>query len=143
MTFPTANVSITNLESSTADPNEARVDLLDAVNKLNLIMAEKNSAGGVTVLDGSGYVPTEYIPPTITTTGTITLAPSTGVVNVQDVLRMTQLPVAAILTITGNVTGDMVMCSNVGNVANNPGIAFYNGTGWRTVAFSSNTFANI
>jgi hypothetical protein len=143
MTFPTANVVTTNLETSTSDPSLARVDLLDAINKLNLIMTEINTAGGAVTLDGSGYIPTARIPATITNSGTITLSSGSGIVNVQDILRLTQLPVASIITLTGNVAGDMAFCSNVGNVASNPGIAFYNGTRWRTLAFSANTFANI
>lgn len=37
MTFPTANVVTTNLDNASDDPSLARADLLDAVNKLNLI----------------------------------------------------------------------------------------------------------
>ena len=144
MTFPTANVSIANLDSATDDPSLARADLLDAVNKLNTIISEGGAAGGVALLNGSGYVSTAQIPSTISTTSAdITLAPSTGVVNIQNILRLTQFPTATILTFTGNVSGDMVMCSNVGNIAANPGVAFYNGSVWRGLPFTANVFVNL
>jgi hypothetical protein len=144
MTFPTANVSIANLDSATDDPSAARADLLDAVQKLNTIISEGGTASGVALLDGSGYLPTTQIPPTITTTSAdITLAPSSGVVNIQNILRLTQFATTTILSFTGNVSGDMVMCSNVGNVAANPGVAFYNGTAWRGLPFTANVFVNL
>jgi hypothetical protein len=143
MTFPTTPIVTDNLDSATDDPSLAREDLLDAVTKLNTIIAEAGLASGVSVLNGSGQVPTAQIPPTITTTGTLTLNPTSGVVNIQNVLRLTQLPTETILTFTGNVSGDMVMCSNVGNVASNPGVAFYNGTAWRGLPFTANVFVNL
>jgi hypothetical protein len=145
MPFPTSTISTDNLDSDSDNPATARGDLLDAVQKLNSIIAGAGTASNVVLSDGSNYISTSQIPPTITTSGTLTLSPSTGVVNIQDILRVTMYPVATILTITGNVSGDMIMCSNVGNIANNPGIAFYNGNTnvWRTLAFGSNTFANI
>jgi hypothetical protein len=144
MTFPTATVSTTNLDSATDDPSLARADLLDAVQKLNTIIDEGGDPNGVALLNGSGYIPTTQIPPTISTTAAdITLAPSTGIVNIQNILRLTQFPRATILAFTANVSGDMVMCSNVGNIAATPGIAFYNGTAWRGLPFTANVFVNL
>jgi hypothetical protein len=144
MAFPTATVSTTNLDSATDDPSLARADLLDAVEKLNTIIDEGGEAGGVAILDGSGYVPNAQINPQISSaSGDITLAPNSGVVNVQNILRITQLPTATILSFTGNVSGDMAMCSNVGNIANNPGIAIYNGTAWRGLPLTANVFINL
>lgn len=144
MTFPTATVNTTNLDSATDDPSQARADLLDAVQKLNTIISEGGSASGVALLDGSGYIPTTQISPTLTTTSAdITLAPNSGIVNIQNILRLTQFPTATILTFTGNVSGDMVMCSNVGNVAGNPGVAFYTGSAWRGLPFTANVFVNL
>jgi hypothetical protein len=145
MPFPSTTISTDNLDSETDNPATARADLLDAVQKLNTIIAGAGTASNVVLSDGSNYISTSQIPPTITVSGTMTLSPSTGIVNIQDILRVTMYPVETILTITGNVSGDMIMCSNIGNIANNPGIAFYDGNVnvWRTLAFSSNTFANI
>lgn len=142
MTFPTANVSIANLDSETDDPSLARTDLLDAVNKLNLIMAEGGAATGVALLDNSAQMPISTIPTTIST-ATLTLAPSNGVVNIQNVLRLNALPTATILNFTGNVAGDIMLCSNVGNVANSTGLAIYNGTVWRGLPLTANVFVNL
>jgi hypothetical protein len=144
MPFPTANVSIANLDSATDDPSLARADLLDAVEKLNLIMHEAGTASGVALLDGSGYIPTAQINPTISTvSGDVTLAPISGVVSVQNILRISQFPTTTILGFTGNVSGDMAMCSNVGNIANNPGVAFYTGNVWVGLPFTANVFVNL
>lgn len=142
MTFPTANVSIANLDSETDDPSLARTDLLNAVNKLNLIMAEGGAATGVALLDNSAQMPISTIPTTIST-ATLTLAPSDGVVNIQNVLRLNALPTATILNFTGNVAGDIMLCSNVGNVANSTGLAIYNGTVWRGLPLTANVFINL
>jgi len=144
MTFPTATVSTSNLDSATDDPSAARADLLDAVQKLNTIITDGGVASGVAILDGSGYLPTAQIPPTISTTSAdITLAPSSGIVNIQNILRLTQFPTSVILSFTSNVSGDMVMCSNVGNIASNPGVAFYNGSAWKGLPFNANVFVTL
>lgn len=143
MTFPTANVVTTNLDNASDDPSLARADLLDAVNKLNLIIAEQNLSQGVVTLDASGYIRTAQIPSTISVGGTQTISPSTGIVNIQNTIRLPAQTTATILAITGAQTGDIVFCSNVGNVANNPGLAIFDGTRWRGLALSGNTFANI
>lgn len=144
MTFPTASVNTTNLDSATDDPSAARADLLDAVQKLNTIITEGGAASGVAILDGSGYVPVAQIPPTISTSSsTISFQPGSGVVQINNVLRLNQLPTATILTFTGNVSGDMVMCSNVGNIASNPGVAFYNGSVWKGLPFNANVFVTL
>lgn len=144
MAFPTGTVNTNNLDSATDDPSLARADLLDAVEKLNTIIDEGGSAGGVAILDGSAYIPATQINPSISSvSGDITLAPDSGVVNVQNILRITQLPTSTILSFTGNVSGDMVMCSNVGNVANNPGIAIFNGNVWRGLPLTANVFVNL
>lgn len=144
MTFPTATVNTNNLDSATDDPSAARADLLDAVQKLNTIIDEGGDPNGVALLDGSGYLPVAAIPPTISTaSGAITFQPGSGVVQINNVLRLNQLPTATILTFTGNVSGDMVMCSNVGNIANNPGIAVFNGNVWRGLPLTANVFVNL
>jgi hypothetical protein len=143
MSFPTVPVNTENLDSDLDNPTLARVDLLDAVEKLNIIINGAGTASNVALLNSSGRIQPNQIPNTISSTGTQVISPSTGVVNIQNILRLTALPTAEIINLTGNIAGDMVLCSNVGNVVANPGMAFYTDQGWRTLAFSSNTFANI
>jgi len=56
MAFPTTAIVTANLSSGTADPSLARVDLLQAVTDLNTIIAEKNTADGVVVLDENAQI---------------------------------------------------------------------------------------
>lgn len=142
MTFPTATISTDNLDSATDDPSAARVDLLDAVEKLNTIIDEADGADGVAILNGSGLIKNEQIPDTISTVGTLTLAPTSGVVNIQDVLRLTMYSKEIILSFDANVAGDMIMCSNVGAV-DTPGIAFFDGTDWKGLPFNANVFVTL
>lgn len=143
MTFPTTAINTANLDSATDDPSLARADLLDAVQKLNTIITEAGDPSGVVVLDGAGFVAQSQIPPTLSPSGDVALVPSTNIVSMQYILRMTPQTVSTIINLTGNIAGDMILCSNVGNVVSNPGLAFYTTSGWRTLAFSANTFANI
>ena len=142
MTFPTTTIATENLDSATDDPSLARVDLLDAVEKLNTIISEAGSADGVAVLDGSGYLPTAQLPTTIST-ATLTLAPTTGVVNIQQVLRLTELNRSVILNFTANAIGDMAVCADIGGTADNPGIVFFKGNVWVGIPFSSNVFVSM
>jgi hypothetical protein len=142
MTFPTANVSISNLDNASDDPSQARADLLDAVNKLNLIITEQNTAGGVVTLDGSGYIATARIPSTISAGGTQTISPSTGIVNIQSIIRLPSQTATTIKAVSSPQQGDIAFCSNVGAVST-PGLAIYSGTAWRGLALTANVFINL
>ena len=146
MAFPTSNVSIANLNSASDDPSLARADLLDAVQKLNTIIDEADTAQGVVTLDSTGFIRTSQIPNTIAVTGTQTLSPSDGIVNIQSRLRLSQVTNAFISNIASPIVGDMAFCSNITSYANitgntEPGIVFYtgagSGSGWHAFVFSS------
>lgn len=144
MAFPSSPVNTTNLDSSADDPSLARADLLDAVTKLNAIIDEVSTAGGVVVLDGSGYIDTAQLPATQTIGGTLTLAPSTEIVNIQSILRLSPKAEADILLIDTPIEGDIALCSNLlSSTANVGGIAFYTGTAWVGLPWSSNVFVSM
>ena len=136
MAFPTATISTDNLDSAADDPSLARGDLLDAVQKLNTIIDEASTADGVCVLDGSGLVPSAQLPSTYSTVGTTTFTPGTGIVNIQDRLRLTPLNNATIVSLSDPQLGDIVIASNISANAG-PGIAFYSGTAWRAIGFGN------
>lgn len=136
MTFPTSQINTTNLDSGTDDPSQARGDLLNAVTALNTIIADAGLADGVCVLNGSGQVPGSQIPSTITAAGTTTFTPGTGIVNIQDRLRLTPLSNATIVSLSDAQLGDIVIASNISANAG-PGIAFYSGTTWRAIGFGN------
>ena len=136
MAFPTTTISTANLDSAADDPSLARGDLLDAVQKLNTIIDEASTADGVCVLDGSGLVPSAQLPATYSTVGTTTFTPGTGIVNIQDRLRLTPLNNATIVALSNPQLGDIVIASNISANAG-PGIAFYSGTAWRGIGFGN------
>jgi hypothetical protein len=93
-----------------------------------------NAANGVLNLDSGGKVATAYLPGTISVSGNQTLSPSTGVVNIQNVLRMRQITFVQLGSFTGTATptaGDVVYLTD--GDAGNPCIAVYNGSQWRTI----------
>ena len=136
MAFPTVQISKDNLDSSTDDPSQARADLLEAVQKLNTIIDEAGTAQGVALLDSSGLLESAQMPTSISAAGTQILSPATGIVNIQDRLRLTSLTNAQILALSGPQLGDMVIAANI-NVSAGPGIAFYSGTAWRAIGFGN------
>ena len=131
MAFPTAQVNTTNLDSSADDPSAARADLLDAVQKLNTIIDEANSALGVALLNSSGKISATAVPNSLTSTGTLQLNPSNGVVSVSDILRMNTLTVTEVNALVGSQAGDMVMVSDgdSGEIT----LAVYDGVYWRRI----------
>ena len=136
MTFPTLQVTTTNLDAGTDSPASARADLLDAVQKLNIIIDEKNTANGVLVLNGSAQVPGSNLPATIApTTGVLTLAPTTGRVKIEDVLRLEQLSTSTVESLSSLAAGDIVYTSD--GDGGDPCLAVYNGTNWLRVALGT------
>lgn len=137
MTFPTATINTTNLDAATDDPSLARTDLFNALVALNTIISEADTASGVALLNGSGQYASAKMPSTLSVTGTQTISPTSGIVSIQDVLRLSQLPTASINALTGSQLGDIVISTdaNAGNAA----ICFYDGTNWRFMGFGNLT----
>ena len=140
MAFPTSQIDTTNLDSDSDSPALARVDLLDAVEKLNTIIADAGTANGVALLNGAGQLDSTAVPLTQTPIGVMTLAPSSNVVNIQDIVRLTAQPKADILAINTATlsTGDITIVSDTPGQAS---IAFFNGTVWQYV--STSTFVTL
>lgn len=138
MTFPSGTViSTDNLDSANDDPSLARVDIYNAVVALNSLIASENLALGVVVLNGSGKIAASLLPNTYATTGNINLTPTTGVVALNRVLRLTQTYTTDLGTVTGTTSptgGDVAYL--IDGDAGNPCLACYDGTNWRVVRFS-------
>lgn len=132
MAFPNNQINTTNLDSDADSPSLARVDLYNAVVALNTIIDGSNAANGVCVLGASGTIGSSQIPLTVSPTGTLVLAPSTGVVKIQDVLRMQTLTTAQVQALTGTV-GDIVYTTD--GDAGQPCLAAYDGSAWRVIRF--------
>jgi len=138
MAFPTGSITTTNLDAATDDPSLARVDLLDAVTKLNTIIAEGGTASGVALLGSGGKLSSAQMPTAITATGVQVLNPTGGVVQIQDILRLTIKTTAeleALDTAGSSNEGDVAYCSN-GN-AGAKTIAIFDGADWKVVALGA------
>ena len=128
MTFPTQQIDTTHLDSGADDPSLARADLLLALQTINTILSTANSGYGVLVLQSDGTVNPTKLPGTLAPTGQLTLNPSNGIVKVQNILRLQQIPASVLLGLTAT-TGDVALCSDID--AGGPAICLYDGTNWK------------
>lgn len=136
MTFPTGTtISTANVDSPDDDPSLARSDIQSAFVALNAVIASANAALGVLLLDGSGLIPGSVMPAAYSTTsGSISLQPANGVVNLNKVLRLTQIVTADLGTVTGTTAasaGDLAYLTD--GDAGSPCLAVYDGSAWRVV----------
>lgn len=134
MTFPTTPITTTNLSSPSADPSLARADLLTAVEYINTIIDEKNTADGVVVLQGDGTIASTLMPTAIRP-NTLTLGPTSTVVKVEDILRLQLIPKLVLMNLTTMIAGDIALSSDAD--AGNPALCFYDGTNWRFMPIST------
>lgn len=132
MAFPNNQISTANLDSDADSPSLARVDLYTAVTTLNTLIAGAGAADGVCVLNSGGTIASNQIPLTVSPTGTLTLAPTSGVVKIEDVLRLQTQTTAQVQALTGTV-GDIVYTTD--GDAGSACLAVYDGTDWRVVRF--------
>lgn len=137
MTFPTGTtIPTTNLDSPDDDPSLARADLYNLVVAFNNLVASENSASGVLVLNGSGKIPSSYLPGSIVVTGTLALQPSNGITSINAALRLSQIVTADLGTATGTTApsaGDLVYLTD--GDAGQPCLGCYDGSKWRIVRF--------
>jgi hypothetical protein len=139
MTFPTGTtISTANVASASSDPSLARQDFYDLIVAFNAILSSYNAAQGVLVLDGSAKIGTNQLPSTVAVTGNQVFQPSTGVVSIQNVLRLTQIYTADLGSQTGTTSpnaGDI--CYLVDGDVGRPCMAVYDGTAWRIVRLAT------
>jgi hypothetical protein len=132
MTFPLGTViSTDHLVSADNDPNLARIDLLALVNAFNLLIASAGTAEGAAVLNVLGQIPVEQLPTNWGGQGDLTLQPGSKIVNVRDILRMTQVYVVDLPLYTLPQLGDTLFL--VDGDAGQPCLSVYDGTNWRVV----------
>jgi len=135
MTFPTTTASTTNLDAGTDSPSSARADLLLALQLLNQIIQSADLASGVPTLDSGGLLKGNQMPLSINPS-TLTLAPTSAVVKIEDRLRLQIMTHAQILALSDPTVGDMCLaCTDLTGAA--PKLAMYDGTNWKYVALST------
>lgn len=137
MTFPITPIPTENLDSPTADPSLARVDILQAITSLNTIMAEVNQAFGVVLLTGDGKLDGTKFPNSLYTDGQCTITAGSNVISLQSLIRLQRVPKDVMLTFTNMIDGDIVLSTDAdgGNLA----LCIYDGTNsqWKYLPMSS------
>ena len=135
MTFPTGTtISTANVASVDSDPSQARADIYNLITAVNSIISSANAALGVLVLDASGRISGTRMPGTFNPTGNLSFQPSTGIINIQNVLRLAQIYSEDLGTVNGTASptaGDMIYL--VDGDAGTPCLGVYDGTQWRVV----------
>ena len=135
MTFPSGiQIPTTNVASPDSDPSLARVDIYELIVAFNRLVASINAAEGVVVLNGSGKINNSLLNGSFAMAGDISLQPSTGVVNINNVLRLSQLFTADLGGSLGTETstaGDIIYL--VDGDAGQPCLSVYDGIKWRIV----------
>jgi len=136
MAFPTGVViPTTNLSTASADPSLARADLFTTVTAVNDIISSADQASGIAMLSALGKYDGAKLPSTITATSVI--APSSGVLNIQDIIRLTTITAIDLTARTGNALGDIAISNNA--AGGNAAICLYDGTNWRYLAMGNLT----
>jgi hypothetical protein len=143
MTFPSGTtISTANVDSPNGDPSLARQDILQAFQALNQLIASENQALGILVLESNGRINSTYLPANLQVQGSLALQPSTGVVNIRNVLRLNQINVDDIdiaLGFQNPTAGDI--CYLVNGDAGKPCLAVFDGTEFRVVRLSTSVGA--
>jgi hypothetical protein len=134
MTFPSGtSINTSNLDSAADNPSLAREDLYNLVVAVNQLIASENSASGVAVLNGSGKLDAARLPTTVST-ASLSLQPTSAIVNLNRVLRLQQTVTADLGIATGTDSpqaGDIVFLTD--GDAGQPCLSIYDGSGWKVV----------
>ena len=136
MTFPTLPIDTANLDSDSADPSLARVDLLQAVESLNTIMDEAGTAFGVALLNSAGTIAQNQVPASLIPNENLVLAPSTGMIVVNGQLRIQTVNRSTLVQITSGVAGDIALCSDADT---SPVLCIFDGADWKYLPLASLT----
>lgn len=135
MTFPTGiQIATTHVESPDGDPSQARADIYNLIVAFNQLVASINAPSGVAVISGTGKLPVSLIPPSLAVSGDISLQPSSGIVNLNNVIRLAQLFTADLGGEVGTespTAGDLIYL--VDGDAGQPCLGVHDGSRWRIV----------
>ena len=138
MAWATAgNVTVTNLDSALDSPAEARVEIYNALIELQNVINGRGAVDGVASLDSDTRVPSAQMPNEINSaSGTdLTLDPATGVVTVEDIIKLNPISRSSAYAVAAKQDGMMAMMSDGDSTVTKP--AYYAGGVWRY--FDDNT----
>tara|TARA_R110000868_G_scaffold189068_1_gene431937 strand:- start:1270 stop:1695 length:426 start_codon:yes stop_codon:yes gene_type:complete len=132
-----ANIITTNLDAGTDSPAASRPNLKAALDELTLVIDGRGQADGVAPLNTSSKISATYLPDELNSSGAtdLTLDPSTGKVNIEEILQLKPQTLSELNARTDKEQGDLAYCSN-GN-AGATTLAVYDGSNWKVVALGS------
>lgn len=139
MAWPTndSNISTTNLDAGTDSPAAARADLKAALDELSNVINGRNEASGVAGLDASSKISAAQLPDEINSSAStnLTLDPTTGLVVIEDVLKLNPQTRAQLYARSDLADGMMAIASDGDSTVDTP--VYYAGGVWRY--FSDNS----
>ncbi len=136
----TNNIVTTNLDAASDDPSQARANLKDALDEISNIINGRGQASGVASLDSNTLIPAAQIPDELNSSSgqSLTLDPSTGIVIVEDILKLNPKTKSQLNAFSGLANGMVAFASDVdADSAGADGVPVYYRDGfWRK--FSDN-----
>jgi hypothetical protein len=135
MAFPDVDIVTTNLDSDSDSPAAARVQILQAVQALNVIIAGAGLADGVALLNAGGAIPSNQLPNSIAPSGILTLAPADGFVKIEDILRLQFFATETLEAVVGAAAGDVAYV--IDGDDGDPCIAVNDGTDWLRISLGA------
>tara|TARA_S200002703_G_scaffold146392_1_gene141413 strand:- start:847 stop:1287 length:441 start_codon:yes stop_codon:yes gene_type:complete len=134
------NIVTTNLDAGTDDPSAARVNLKNALDEITNIINAKGQASGIASLDSNTKILAAELPDEINSSSgqSLTLDPNTGIVIVEDILKLNPRTKSQLNAVSGLADGMCAFASDVdADSAGADGVPVYYRDGfWRT--FSNN-----
>ena len=135
MAFPTVESTTTHLDSDSDSPASARAEIKDAVDNVNAMISSRNTANGALVINSQGRIDSVFMPDLYQTVNNMVLASGTGIIEIQNYLRMTPYTVAEANALGDVQAGDVAYISD--GDGGSPCLAVHNGTNWLRVALGS------
>jgi len=128
-----SNISTTNLDSSADSPAAARGDIKTALDELANVIDGRGQASGVAPLNASSKIDATYLPSEINSAAAtdLTLDPTTDVVVVENIIKLTPQTVAQLGSVTSPQEGMIAFCSDGGDSALAGVPVYYTGGQWR------------
>lgn len=129
------NIVTTSLDAAGDDPSVARAHLKAALDEITAIINGRGAASGVASLDSDTLVPAAQLPNELNSSSgqSLTLDPATGIVIIEDVLKLNPITTAAMKALSSPVEGMLVMVSDGDSTITRP--AYYSGGEWRGISW--------
>lgn len=110
----TNNIVTTNLDAASDDPSQARANLKAALDEISNIINGRGEASGVASLDSNTLIPAAQIPDELNSSSgqNLTLDPATGIVVIEDIIKMNPKTKAQLNAFSGLADGMIAFCSD-------------------------------